>query len=679
MGRIFKFAKTEYQYSGQNAKPKYMVIEFLPEQVGTLTYTGQELFPTWKNLDPLKVTIDGEVSATTAGKHYITVTPTGIFAWPDMTQTPKQIEYVIERAVIDKVPTQKGTLTFNNAQQSPEWNDFDASVMTVGGVYENQLHAGTYTATFTPDDNHCWRDGTFSAVNADWEIEKLTLAKPALTSTTYPYTGAVITPTITNFNANFMSKAGDTSATNVANNYKITFSLLYPDDSEWTGGSIADFDINWQITKVTLAKVTANTTTLTYNTQSQEPAWANFNATYINKTGDGANISAGTYTTTFSLKDPVNTSWADGSTGDITFTWKIEKLKLMKVTAPNLNLTYNAQNQEPAWQNYNTTYIYTKWGSDGAKRDAGSYKTTFGLIDTDNTSWTDGSTADIEFSWKIDKLKVAKVTASNLELTYNGNAQEPAWQNYNATYIDKHGDGANTNAKWSGTGWEATLESYNTWFDLKDSTNTCWSDGTTGYCDLYWKINPAKVKNPTFKGATIFTSDGVTVDESCFNNIESSKGVELDEKKTYYEPTTATARFEAWDYNYAFSSGSTYKHYYDITITVTDARFPFTWTDTDGNQQTANNQTELENKFPFTNTISRSSTTKFTVDSSWSAYTGNKVRIATGEVNLTSSSGGKKVYSAVSSASTSSGLASMQVELIKNTGAKLYAHVHIYI
>lgn len=121
MGKVYKFFESELQHSGANAKPKFMYIDVLPEQEGELIYNGEEQYPAWKNLDPLKLLIEGEKSAIDAGKHYITVTPMGNFAWPDNTQTPKQIEYIIDRAVIEKVPTQKGTLTFNNAQQTPEW------------------------------------------------------------------------------------------------------------------------------------------------------------------------------------------------------------------------------------------------------------------------------------------------------------------------------------------------------------------------------------------------------------------------------------------------------------------------------------------------------------------------------------------------------------------------------
>ena len=682
MGRKFKFAKTELQYSGQNAKPKYMVIEFLPEQVGTLTYTGEELFPTWKNLDPLKVQIEGEVSATNAGKHYITVTPTGIFAWPDMTQTPKQIEYIIDRAVIDKVPTQKGTLTFNNTQQSPEWNDFDASKMVIGGVYQNQTHKGTYIATFTPDSNHCWADKTFDAKEVSWAIQVLTLTKPALQTNSFPYTGSAITPTITNFNANFMSKSGDTSATNKGN-YTITIGLLYADDTCWTGGSTANFNLTWAITKVTLPKVTANNLTLQYNGSSQEPEWKNFDATYIEKIGDGANVNAGSYTTTFAIKDAykANVEWQGGGTADISFNWKVEKIKLAKVTAPTLTFTYNKQNQYPAWQNYDENYIYIVWGSDGAKTDVGSYKTTFALVDTTNTSWSDGTTANLELTWKIDKLKLAKVTVSSVEITYTGAAIQPAWQNYNTEYIWINGDGAQVNVKWSDGAWRnpetAAIQNYSTEFNLGDRNNTCWTDGTTSSLLFTWKIVPQKATLPTFKSASIGDTDGVTVTASNFNNVETSKGIYLEEEKTYYEAKSDTVRFIADNGNYTFYYNNAYKLYYDLTITITDARFPFTWTDTNGRTQTANNQTEFESKFPVVNTSSNTLTTIFTADGILLAEKFGQSNLQSGEVSLESSSGSTKTYRAISTA-TSSRPASMGIHIRKSNGSHLRGNVHLY-
>ena len=59
MGRIFKFAETEIQFSGVTAKKKFDVIELLPECIADLTYNGEVQYPTWRNLDPLKMLVTG--------------------------------------------------------------------------------------------------------------------------------------------------------------------------------------------------------------------------------------------------------------------------------------------------------------------------------------------------------------------------------------------------------------------------------------------------------------------------------------------------------------------------------------------------------------------------------------------------------------------------------------------
>ena len=53
-------------------------------------------------------------------------------------------------STIDTVPSQKGTMTFTGTKQSPVWNNYDSTVLTIGGV-TSSTNAGEYVATFTPD------------------------------------------------------------------------------------------------------------------------------------------------------------------------------------------------------------------------------------------------------------------------------------------------------------------------------------------------------------------------------------------------------------------------------------------------------------------------------------------------------------------------------------------------
>ena len=70
----------------------------MPSQSGSLTYSGSALTPSWSNYDPDQLTISGETSATTAGTHYATFTPTANYRWSDGTTTGKQVEWTIGKA-----------------------------------------------------------------------------------------------------------------------------------------------------------------------------------------------------------------------------------------------------------------------------------------------------------------------------------------------------------------------------------------------------------------------------------------------------------------------------------------------------------------------------------------------------------------------------------------------------
>lgn len=70
----------------------------VPSQSGSLTYSGSALTPTWANYDPTQLTISGESSATTAGTHYATFTPTAFYRWDDGTTTGKQVAWTIGKA-----------------------------------------------------------------------------------------------------------------------------------------------------------------------------------------------------------------------------------------------------------------------------------------------------------------------------------------------------------------------------------------------------------------------------------------------------------------------------------------------------------------------------------------------------------------------------------------------------
>lgn len=72
---------------------------------------------------------------------------------------------------------------------------------------------------------------------------------------------------------------------------------------------------------------------LTYNGGPQSPTWTGYDTAEMTIGGVTSGTNAGSYNAQFSLKDTVGTQWADGTTGDKTVAWSIQK------AAGNLSLS----------------------------------------------------------------------------------------------------------------------------------------------------------------------------------------------------------------------------------------------------------------------------------------------------------------------------------------------------
>jgi hypothetical protein len=77
-----------------------------------------------------------------------------------------------QEVVISTTPSVSGTYSYNGSNQSPSWNDYNTSELTIGGDYIAK-DAGTYTVTFTPREGYTWSDGTSDARSVSWTINKI--------------------------------------------------------------------------------------------------------------------------------------------------------------------------------------------------------------------------------------------------------------------------------------------------------------------------------------------------------------------------------------------------------------------------------------------------------------------------------------------------------------------------
>ena len=103
----------------------------------------------------------------------------------------------------------------------------------------------------------------------------------------------------------------------------------------------------------------------------------------------------------FTLIDSDNFYPLEGLERLLTKTWRINKQKVTKPIAENVETTYNSQNQTlPIAQNA----LYSVTGN--TQCNAGNYIVTISLIDTKNFEWNNGNSDALTINWKINKAKI---------------------------------------------------------------------------------------------------------------------------------------------------------------------------------------------------------------------------------------------------------------------------------
>ena len=215
----------------------------------------------------------------------------------------------------------------------------------------------------------------------------------------------------------------------------------------------------------------------TYNGAEQGPAIAGVDGKNITVTGATA-VNAGSYTLTLSLNNTDTQVWDDLTTAPKTYEWSIAPKTIEKPDLANTGKTYNGSVQSLDLQGINTSEILVSGATEAV--DAGNYTVTFGLANTVNYIWSDGTTAPKSGTWTIEKRGLQKPTLANASRVYNGSAQSPTIPSVNANEIIIGGTTRVTDA---GT--------YTVTYTLANTNNYVWSDNTTAPKSDTWTIGQA--------------------------------------------------------------------------------------------------------------------------------------------------------------------------------------------
>ena len=325
------YLATSKNYSCQSRKTKITVPTVTDT---TKTFTGNSQSPTIANAPSTSlVTRTGTVSATAynadAYSFTYSIKNTNAYEWSDGTTADKTFYWRINKKVF-ALPEQSGTLTYNGNYQTPTWNIGSSSLISISG--DNEKNSGDYTATFSLNDTtNCeWANGTTSDKEVSWTIAKKKLTIPTWDGATLTYGGGMKTANFYNYDSATMLK-GDDYAWD-AETYKAWFELRDKENYCWSDGSTTDKYVNWTIEKAsaTIPTLKAN---LSFTGAEQTPTFNNYDSSIMEISGTESATNVGSYTAYFSLTDS-NYKWSDGTTGQKSVKWEIEKVAFNS-SAPN--------------------------------------------------------------------------------------------------------------------------------------------------------------------------------------------------------------------------------------------------------------------------------------------------------------------------------------------------------
>lgn len=235
------------------------VIPALPTQNNALAADGTPKSPTWDGYVVGQLTISGDRFGTEAGDYTAEFTPTDNYQWWDGTTDMKTATWTIS-SVIVPIPTQKGSLTYTGAAQTPQWDNFDTENSTV--QVTPATDAGEHTATFSLLAG-MWSDGTTANKTIKWVIGRATIAKIPAQSGMPKYDGNPKTPTWdTNYDATKMTLSVEAKV-NAGTAYTASFTPT--PNYQWPDGTIEAKVVTWAIGKGDNA-ITVSPTSITLNT-----------------------------------------------------------------------------------------------------------------------------------------------------------------------------------------------------------------------------------------------------------------------------------------------------------------------------------------------------------------------------------------------------------------------------
>lgn len=441
------------------------------------------------NFDKNTMVYSGDTSVVAAGDYSITVAlkDKASCTWSDGTTDNITLPFTVSKKIVllDKPSLETDEFVFDGVTKTPEILMWKIPGMSKLGDL-SATKAGDYKITISliEDRNitYLWGDHSEEPVELTWKIlgrnsaNENALKKPEVTSLDFLYDKLEHAPEISDYEKNLISISGIVRETR-AGDYKIIFSIKDKDSCTWEDGTVDDYVASWVIRKSEIAKPVLVKGNFTYNKKIQTPIIEGFDANAMQISGNINAVSAGKYLITISLDE--NYIWLDGTSDTLYFDWEINKAVFEKPTITENEFVYNGIIQKPVFDGFNEDGMIQK-GNTSAKN-AGDYN--ISIILDPNYCWSDGTSNELNFDWRIKKLALDKPTLVQGEFTYNGKFQAPVFENFDESGMSKNGD-------------VSAADSGDYSITITPDKNHCWIDDTSDTLSFNWSIKKLKLEKP---------------------------------------------------------------------------------------------------------------------------------------------------------------------------------------
>ena len=524
------FAEKEFTWKIEKTKIS------VPVQTGDIFFNGHEQSPVWDDngKDTLVKVVDGESTGTIAKTYEVWFKPTDNATWTDGTCDARKATWTILHRILEGKTTGPNGLTsnievtFNGTEQIPVFSNYDPilieandiSIDDNGEIIESPIIAhrnvGSYITEFRPKSNVTWNDGTVVPITISWSIKPRAVKIPYiswygfLNNIELSYTGENIGPDINDLEIPWVTADNVKGITTNIRTAK--FSLKESENTVWEDNTTQPKTYTWKIVPKKIKIPTVLESLVTYNGGATvHPLIEQYDSRFVSVTGNSAVNVNNDYVITFSLVDPVNTCWEDGTLNYKFALWSVTATEVIVPTVTDLTFTYNNSWQGPNVNDYDMNLV-TVTGREA--KNAGTYTLTMTLSEK-GTVWADTKdSVPKTVTWVINR-KWIPVPVINVEtkvynneiqyLTATGDNGEVPFEINTSTYLrDKY---SSNYLIISGLSGKNASNNYTAVASLTDIDNTVWETGSDDVINFPWKILPKILAVPVATGNYTYTGE----------------------------------------------------------------------------------------------------------------------------------------------------------------------------